>query len=333
MPFIPLHFALATLLLSWTPQASPTNAGLRGLSAASSRIVWASGTKGTVLRTLDGGIHWELKNIAGAEALDFRDIVAFDANLAIAMSSGTGAASRVYFTRDGGVQWDIVLQNPDKMGFFDAMKFWDRKHGILLGDPVDGRFTIFTTDDGGVHWNKPAQPAALPDEGAFAASGTCLAVNGRSEAWFGTGGAGIARIFHTDDGAKNWTVSMSPLVGSASSAGVFSLTFLNPKQGVTVGGDYQQPKSTARTTAITQDGGQTWKLISDASNGFRSAITYLRKLKLLITVGTSGSDYSTDVGLTWKPFANENLNAVAGFDNDAWAVGPAGRIVKLSLRP
>ena len=80
--------------------------------------------------------------------------------------------------------------NPDPKGFLDALAFWDADHGLALGDPVEGRFVILATDDGGKTWIRippGGMPAALPGEGAFAASGTCLVVQGDRNAWFGTG--------------------------------------------------------------------------------------------------------------------------------------------------
>ena len=55
-------------------QNSKTDVQLRGISAVSSKVAWASGAKGTVLRTIDGGETWETLVIVGAESLDFRDV-------------------------------------------------------------------------------------------------------------------------------------------------------------------------------------------------------------------------------------------------------------------
>lgn len=327
------HFAIslffAAPFLHWIPQASNSTAGLRGLSVVSHQIAWASGSNGTVLRTLDGGEHWEIRKVDGGDALDFRDVVAFDGNHALVMSSGTGDAARVYLTEDGGGQWKLVLPNPDKTGFFDAMKFWDRKHGMLLGDPVDGHFTIFTTEDGGRTWRKTTQPPALKDEGAFAASGTCLTLLGRQEAWFGSGGPGGGRVFHTADRGKTWTVSTTPLSGDTAASGIFSLKFIDASHGIAAGGDYQKPFETARTLAFTRDGGKTWR--AGVVSGFRSGIAYLPREKMFIAVGTSGSDYSLDGGASWKPLSKDSLNAVASHGSSVWAVGPKGLILKLAF--
>jgi photosystem II stability/assembly factor-like uncharacterized protein len=327
---MPLAAFVAALALTWTPQASNTQAGLRGLHVVSSRVIWASGTKGTFLLTTDGGEHWRPSSVPGAESLDFRDVEAFDAHTAYLLSSGAGLTSRLYLTRDSGHTWKLLFTNPDAAGFFDALAFWDSLHGIILGDPVSGHFTVFTTSDGGQSWSRQQTPAALPEEGAFAASGTCLVVQGKREAWFATGGPGAARVFHTVDSGKSWAVTATPLTGTNKSSGIFSLFFSRSGHGLAVGGDYEKPRETARTIAITNDGGKTWTLPNVGHlSGYRSGVTILRN-GMAIAVGTSGVDFSAGYNQVWTPLATPALNAVASsVDGSIWAVGLAGVILKL----
>src|ERR1051325_124142 len=82
----------------WQLQNVATKASLRGLCAVNAKVVWASGTKGTFLRTTDGGATWQVGAVPGAEQLDFRDVEAFDADNAFLLSIGNGASSRIYQT-------------------------------------------------------------------------------------------------------------------------------------------------------------------------------------------------------------------------------------------
>ena len=66
---------------AWQVEASGATAELRGLSVVSDTVAWASGAKGTVLRTTDGA-HWQAIQVADADKLDFRDIHAIDASRA-----------------------------------------------------------------------------------------------------------------------------------------------------------------------------------------------------------------------------------------------------------
>ncbi len=314
---------------TWTPQTSNSTSSLRGVSVVSAKVVWASGTKGTYLLTTDGGETWKSATVPGAADLDFRAAHAFDEKTAILLSIGTGEKSRVYRTKDGGAKWDVLYTNPDPKGFFDSIKFWDSNHGILVGDPVDGHFVVLTTDDGGENWHREKTPAAQPNEGAFAASNSCLVVLGMHEVWFGTGGA---RVFHSSDGGKKWTVSNTPIRHDSASAGIFSLAFLNPLFGIAVGGDYSKPEDAANNIAITEDGGKKWTAPESGPNGFRSAIGYLPDRKMWIATGTSGSDISNDKGKTWKQFDKGNYNAVSFILSYAgWAVGPKGAIARFGV--
>jgi photosystem II stability/assembly factor-like uncharacterized protein len=45
----------------WEKPDVPTTARLRGFGAVNADIVWASGTDGTVIGTLDGGATWSVR--------------------------------------------------------------------------------------------------------------------------------------------------------------------------------------------------------------------------------------------------------------------------------
>jgi photosystem II stability/assembly factor-like uncharacterized protein len=322
----------------WRQQSSGTTADLRGLSAVSDLVAWASGTRGTFARTTDGGATWHAGTVAGAEALDFRDVDAFDAKTAYLLSIGKGDSSRIYKTTDGGLRWQLQFTSNNPEAFFDAMAFWDQDHGIAFSDPVGGRFLVITTDDGGATWKQvPAEniPAAITGEGAFAASGTCIAVQGKNNVWFGTGGT-AARVFRSTDRGRTWEVARAPVISGIASAGIFSIAFKDARNGVIVGGDYNKPNEATDSVATTVDGGRTWSLIARARpGGYRSSVAYVpgAKVPTLVAVGTSGSDYSVDGGINWASLDKENYNSVsfAARAGAGWAAGPAGRIAKIAF--
>ena len=304
------------------PQTSGVDASLRGLAAVNARTAWASGTGGTVLLTTNGAT-WQRRPVPGAEALDFRDIEAFNARRAILLASGPGDKSRLYRTRDGGATWQLLRTNADTKGFWDAIAFSNEKRGVLMGDPVNGHFVIETTADGGQTWQRRPTPPALPGEGAFAASGTCLVVRGPREIWFATG---AARLFRSTDGGQSWTVTPTPLRQPTPSAGIFSLALGPGPTAVAVGGDYRQPQQTRQTAAFTTNHGATWTPAPGLS-GYRSAAAFFTRTTV-IAVGTNGADLSTDGGKTWQPLAAAGYHAV----QSGWAVGPQGRIARVTLK-
>jgi photosystem II stability/assembly factor-like uncharacterized protein len=328
VPFVLLSVAQAQ---TWTVHSSGTTASLRGVSAVDAKVVWASGTVGTYLESTDGGANWRETVVPGAEQLDFRGVHAVDQRTVYLLSSGTGDKSRIYKTTDGGSHWNLQFTNPDPQGFVDALAFWDPMHGIVLGDPVNGRFVILTTIDGGERWVRQPGPDALPNEGAFAASNSCLTVLGDREVWFASGGPGAARIFHSRDGGHTWAAATTPIRNDSASSGIFSLAFSDPKHGVAVGGDYTKPTDASHNIAITSNGGRTWiEPSGKRPNGYRSAVAFVASRGMWIAAGPSGSDVSTDHGTTWKQFDSGSFNAV-GFtpDGTGWAVGPKGRVALL----
>lgn len=229
----------------WLPQESHTKESLRGLSVVSRSVVWASGTHGTYLRTTDGGKTWIPAQVPGAESLDFRDVEAFSADVAYLLSIGPGEQSRIYKTTDGGNHWDLQFTNHEPKGFLDCMSFWDPQRGIVVGDPVNGKFQLLTTDDGGQHWNyinPESLPAAKESEGAFAASGTCITTQGKSNAWFATGGP-VARVFRSSDSGKSWSVTDTQIMHGPASAGIFSVAFRDARHGVIAGGEGNRRKA------------------------------------------------------------------------------------------
>jgi photosystem II stability/assembly factor-like uncharacterized protein len=318
----------------WIPQKSPTDARLRGLSVVNPSVAWCSGTKGTVLRTQDGGSTWRSITVPSASDLDFRDIQAFDAQTAVLLSIGEGDKSRIYKTRDGGETWKLQYQNQDPKGFLDAIGFWDEQHGLAFGDPVDGRFVILATDDAAETWTPiPAQamPPALPAEGAFAASGTCLVVDGTANAWFATGGAKVARVFRSVDRGRTWTAHETPVIAGSASAGIFSLAFRDANHGVAVGGDYRNPDRSERTAAWTADGGITW-ISGEGPMEYRSGVVYRNDglEPVVLAVGPMGTSRSKDEGRTWESLGQQGFHAVSASGGVVWAVGESGRIARFA---
>lgn len=335
---LPLAAALAAAAAlagpQWAAQSSGVSVRFRGVSAVSARVAWASGEKGTVARTLDGGRTWQASSVPGAEALDFRDVEAFDERIAYVLSIGPGQASRIYKTVDGGARWEMLFVNADEKAFFDAIAFWDAKHGVAASDSVDGRFVIVLTEDGGRTWSPApaaALPPALPGEGAFAASGTSLAVFGTDHVWLGTGAANAARVLRSHDRGRSWAVAATPLPAGPS-AGIFSVAFRDAANGIVVGGDYKKEAAAVDNAAVTTDGGATWTLVRGLS-GFRSAVAYVPGARppSLIAVGPSGADISKDDGRGWAALESAGFHAVsfAPRGGAGWAAGDAGRIARL----
>ncbi len=280
----------------------------------SGQIAWASGTKGTILRTVDGGLHWQTCSVPdGAATLDFRSVWAWDADHAMVMSSGPGEQSRLYSTHDGCRSWRLIFTNPDADGFWDALQFDGVRFGAILGDPVHGSFTLFATYDGGSHWTRQLSPclrAVEPQQGAFAASNQALAVLPIEDAnsppgpaadhqvWFGASGGWLyglqltplQMIAAADPGCTHARVLMdSRGQTNAAAAGVFAIAFRGSTSAVAVGGDFTKPHEGADSAAYTTDGVH-WQPALRGPAGYRSAVAWNAGDTSWIAVGPSGSD-------------------------------------------
>jgi photosystem II stability/assembly factor-like uncharacterized protein len=334
-----LHVLVSALLMvppQWTLQSSGSVARLRGVSAVNASVAWASGAGGTVLRTADGGATWQRLQVT-TDQLDFRDIDAIDSRVAYALSIGNGPASRIYKTTNAGASWTLQFRNDDQKAFYDAMSFWDADHGVVIGDSIDGKFCLLVTDNGGKDWTRvPASllPPALENEGAFAASGTNIAVYGKTHAWIGTGAASRARVLRTSDGGRSWRIAETP-ISAGPSAGIFSIAFRDAKHGVVVGGDYKRENEAVNNLAVTNDGGATWTLVKGLS-GFRSVVAYATvsgraRKQMLIALGPSGGDYSTDDGRAWLSLPGPGFDtlSISRSGDVGWAAGADGKIGKL----
>ena len=320
--------------VDWSVQTSGIDTNLRGVSAADNPdsngqhvVVWACGSNGVILFSNDLGKTWKRLHVAGGDALDFRSVVAFDAKTALVMSSGEGEKSRIYKTIDGGETWKLEFTDKRPTFFLDALVC--NGDCYALSDPVDGKFVLVVAQNG-ENWKElpgDAMPAALPGEGAFAASGTALAMDNDGDLYFGTGGGKSARVFHSPDFGKTWTVADTPIASGNASSGIFSLV-ATPWAVVVVGGDYKDPSRPSKVAAYSQDEGKTWTLAAQQPGGYRSAVVAL--YGAMLAVGPTGEDISEDFGAHWKKIGSLDLNAAFILDiYNGWAVGAKGTIARL----
>jgi photosystem II stability/assembly factor-like uncharacterized protein len=348
----------------WQMQDSGTTASLRGIDSVDGTVAWASGTGGTVLKTIDGGAHWTKCAVPDAATdgatLDFRGVQAWDATTAVVMASGPGDKSRLYETEDGCKTWRLILKNPDApYGFFDSLSLMreqrtirsDEGFGLLLGDSVRGELSIFETRDGGSSWTRIHDPLLRIEGKAFAASnGGISRINATNDFVVNINeGSEELRLnyngrYWLNDGSvleRTWNKVSIPLPAGAESAGAFGVnSHVLIKYGkstsevvglqlfeVAVGGDYTKPNETAGTAVWSADNGGHWTASTIPPHGYRSSVQWIQGLKLWITVGTNGSDVSRDDGKTWQPIDDGNWNALSL----PFVVGPNGRIARMNL--
>jgi photosystem II stability/assembly factor-like uncharacterized protein len=321
-------------------QVSGVQATLQSVSAVDANTAWAGGSGGMVLRTVDGGDHWERKIITGAERLEFRGIVGLSATEAWAMSAGSGAGSRIYHTANGGESWTSQFVNADSSAFYDCITFFDRLHGIAFSDASKGLTVILRTADGGIHWSTlpaNAAPAPLSHEGGFASSNGCAVSADSRHAWIAAGIPG-ARIFRTSDAGTTWTLAPKPTpFVHDSQAGITAVFFRDARHGIGVAGrvDRNMTRDTSgNAVATTDDGGVTWTLRPRPDRpGLLSGVTLLPDVstETVLVAGYGGLFLSRDKGDHWTTLAPNYYWAVRAAGKRAWAVGARGRITRIDF--
>jgi photosystem II stability/assembly factor-like uncharacterized protein len=335
--------AILLLLLSVTACAqnidilnSGSKTSLRGITVVDSHTAWAGGEKGTILRTTDGGATWENVGPRNADDLDFRDVEAFDANVAYAMASGPGTKSRIFKTTDGGKTWRQQFITFDPKNFFDCFAFWNRDHGIAIGDPIGRHFELLQTHDGGEHWSIiTSLPEIMPNEAAYA-TGTCIVTAGKDDVWFGTGSKQGSRVFHSADHGSTWSTVATPVNADVTGTGIFSMAFADSQTGIIVGGNYLKPEEVRVNAATTSNGGQTWTATSQQPFGYRCGVAFMPGSggNTIIAVGTNGVDLTEDRGGHWRSLSPERYHSVA-FAPDgsaAFILGQNGRIARINFK-
>jgi photosystem II stability/assembly factor-like uncharacterized protein len=315
-------------------QSGYDSISLRGLCVVSDSVIWASGNRGTVVKSTNGGKNWLWYTVPGFAGRDFRDIEAFDSNTAIIMSVGSPAV--MLKTKDGGKSWKEVYRNNAPAMFLDALAFKNDKVGVVIGDPINMRFFISRTFDGGETWKDEdgiRLPQAEREEAIFAASGSSLQMipdDPDYEFAFVTGGT-VSRFYKMSGKNDQKSVIYGlPLNQGIASTGAFSLAVWNKDVMSTIGGDYSNDIVAYDNFVSTKKGGASWKSPNTPPHGYRSCVIYIDE-KFMLSCGTSGIDISKDGGKSWDYMNKESFNvcAKAKKGTSVYMAGNRGRIARM----
>jgi photosystem II stability/assembly factor-like uncharacterized protein len=313
---------------------------LQAVSPVNEKVVWASGVGATVVLTTDGGATWNVRHVVDDTAIQFRDVQGVSNKIAYVLASGPGAASRIYKTEDGGASWTLQFQAADDPNFFyDCFAFWSPRRGVTMADAINGRFPAIHTTDGRT-WKPVDLPPGQTGEGAFAASGTCVATQGESRAWIVTTSS---RVFASHDSGNRWAAYSAPIAGGTGTAGLFSVAFRDANHGIVAGGDFVGT-TVVPNFARSRDGGKTWSLTRRSAPiaGAIFGAAYARRsgdderdddAPVVVATGPNGTAWTADEGDSWTSIDGLiGLWAVAFANEHAgWLVGTGGRIYKITF--
>lgn len=309
----------------------------RGLSVVSDKVVWVSGSSGTVMQTRNGGKKWFNISPPGYQKKDFRDIHAWNDREAIIMSAGDSAV--FLKTKDAGKHWYKVYANNNKGVFFDAIDF-EGNTGVAISDPFVQRlpnpnitvyaapFFVLISKDRGETWEWPRFYVFPKDstESLFAASGSVIDITDSTGdnpvCWFATGGN--APFF------SNLIGGNTPIpLQRGSGCGVYSFHRFHSQYICAVGGCWKFAGKRDSTSAVSTDSGKSWKPSQHMPGGYRSSVSASADGSIWICTGTNGTDISRDFGLNWTPLNIEGFNVCQFSGHHLWLAGDKGRIQKL----
>jgi len=324
---------IASRELSLEPLVTNTEASIRAIHVVDENVVWASGSEGTYLLTTDNGNSWKTGQVQGAEDDDFRSIYAWDSQHALVF--GVSTPGRGYYTATSGEDWEVVYENDSRGIFFNTLKFADIYRGLAISDAIDSVPFVIKTVNGGISWERvTGLPVLREKEFHFAASNSCIEYLPSGRIWIITGG-GDARVFHSGDDGLNWNVVETDITHRSGSSGIFSVSFADDKRGVIVGGTYDNPALNDSIAAYTTDGGMTWINSEKMPAEYRSCALWLNGNRdIVLAVGKTGWDYSSDDGRNWKFLSDSGYYTARPVPGtmSGFAAGSDGRIARFELK-
>ncbi len=304
------------------------NTSIRGLSVVSDSVVWVSGSNGYVGKTINGGKTWEFQQLAKYDSAEFRDIEAFDENIAVVMSSVQPAC--ILKTTDGGKTWKEVFRDDRPEIFLDAIDFYGEK-GICLGDPVQNWFLLLSTSDAGNTWQPLQSTGKITLEqklAAFAASGSVVKMVNKQSIYFVTGGE-AASVYYTEDAGATWNMMTTTISHGSESTGIFSFDSNKKNQIIAGGGNYLKPDETENNAFFFKNVNQTGDSVQ-IPIGYISCIKFLHTSEI-IACGTNGIAIAnlSENNSVWFNKESYNVIGIAKKGNAVYFAGGNGRIAKL----
>lgn len=309
---------------------------IRGMSVVSDKIVWVSGSGGSVGKSTDGGKTVNWITVKGYEKRDFRDIEAYNQNTAIIMAVAEPAL--ILKTTDGGENWYKVFEDSTKGMFLDAMHA-EAKTIQVIGDPINGKAFFAFSNNLGETWetNKLDGIALSDGEAFFASSGTNLQISKSSNTFkkgtFMVTGGKVSRLLNARDQRDQYPL---PLLQGKESTGANSIA-LSPSgnHAFIVGGDFANDTiRTGNSIALRLEPSILFKAPTTPPFGYRSCVIYLNN-QTLVACGTTGVDISKDGGMNWENISNQSFHVVQKAKNGraVFLAGGGGRIAKLTIKP
>ncbi len=296
----------------WTEQVSGVNTTLWSVSAVDDNVVWACGSGGKVLLTVNSGVTWTTVTSPNS-SIDLYTIQGIDASRAL-VGGADASFTYAYKTIDGGATWTQTFVQAD--GFIDALKMFNGFPGLygLLGDPVDGRWTQFVSLDYGSTWDSTGfyKPATNTEAGW---NNSFFAATPSFYSWYGTNNTKIVQAF------ANGTTIDHPTPGLPSSYAIWG----NDNSRLMTGGNIM---------LYSVDAGATWTNVNAIGTGDIAGIVggastwfYVRGSSVYKSIN-DGATWATDYTVGSGTYYHMSLSPRGRY---IWAIRDNGGISRNEL--
>jgi photosystem II stability/assembly factor-like uncharacterized protein len=209
------------------PPAIERRDAFLGAALPADGIVWAVGSNGKVIRSVDHGAHWEVQAVPVGENL--QGIAAWDGKQAVAV----GGAGVVIRTVDGGENWrEVTVPKSEVANKLLNVRAYPGGTAWAVGELG----AVLSTTDYGQSWTR-----AIPEKDQAWNDISFFGLNGILVGEFG-------QVLRTDDGGKHWRPAAS---GTQSS--LMSVSLRDASNAVAVG--------LSGVILASSDGGAQWRVV------------------------------------------------------------------------
>jgi photosystem II stability/assembly factor-like uncharacterized protein len=313
----------------WNPLQLDTKSSFRAIRSHGSHI-WISGTRGTVIHSSDGGEHFSVSQVPGADSLDFRDLAILDDKTVLLMSAGPAenGAAKIFRTENGGMSWELAFQIKEKGYFFDAI-IWEGKQGLILSDPAGPFYGLIRINNKGRDYqllNPTSHPELQKGEAAFAASGSSLQKT-KNGYYIVTGGGEKARVLRSKD-ALHWEIIFAEIPGGEGT-GFFSLGVRDAKNLWIGGGNYARIKEGPVPLLESKNAGMSWSPVAGAPAYYVEKILWAKPYWILS--GPAESSAFDPIKNRWISLGKSPYHNICQVGDRIYGVGGRGQIGFISL--
>jgi len=314
-----LVLALCTIKSSgqegWITQTTPYSSGLRAVFAIDSLNIWAAGSDGLIIHSMDGGKSWDSIPNGASRYLPSIEFINADTGFVAGRDSETGTPSLNHLlqrTRDGGLNWEFINLPGGQLNTIFDLDFVEGPPGEpMRGFCVGGLANVWVSNDYGETWDRASGNCG---EGNFNSCFFTDSVTG----WFVGTPSNVKpyTIMFTGDGCKSFVEQTDP-----NEIKLNGVCFGSDVKGIAVGN--------AGIVMYTSDGGTSWETCTDEDVTGGSKLwssVFLTETGKAWAVGSSGRIvYSNDWGHTWESQESgvTDLLSEVYFLNDSvgWIVG------------